>query len=88
MGRLSAEAMREVASERQALAWHLASNHYPSIPSVMIEPCLTAIANANNGDWDSLITLPEGVLWRGQATCPTHALIEHAHLDAFLGEVE
>lgn len=84
MGRLSAEAMLEVAEFRQALAWHLSSNHYPSIPSVMIEPCVEAIANANAGEWDKVITLPDGVVWRGQTTCPTHALIEYAHLDTFL----
>jgi len=62
----------------------LASNHYPAIPSVMIEPCVEAIANANAGEWDKVITLPDGVEWRGQTTCPTHALIEYAHLDSFL----
>lgn len=84
MGRLSAEAMLEVAGFRQALAWHLASNHYPAIPSVMIEPCVEAIANANAGEWDKSIALPSGVLWRGETSCPTHALIESAHLDSFL----
>lgn len=88
MGKLSAEAMIEVAEFRQALAWHLSSNHYPSIPSVMIEPCVQAIENANAGDYDAVITLPDGVLWRGNATCPTHALIEWAHLDAFLNADE
>jgi len=84
MGRLSAEAMLEVAEFRQALAWHLSSNHYPAIPSVMMEPCVEAIANANAGEWDKAIALPNGVLWRGQDTCATSTLIEHAHLEAFL----
>lgn len=84
MGRLSADAMLEVAGFRQALAWHLSSNHYPAIPSVMMEPCLQAIANANAGEWDKSIALPHGVLWRGQDTCSTSALIEYAHLDTFL----
>lgn len=84
MGRLSVEAMLEVAEFRQALAWHLSSNHYPPIPSVMMEPCVEAIANANAGEWDKSVKLPDGVLWRGQDTCSTSALIDHAHLDAFL----
>jgi hypothetical protein len=67
-----------------ALVWHLSSNHYPPMPLVMVEPCLTAIANANAGDWDALINLPDGVLWRGENACPTYALIKGAHLDAFL----
>ena len=85
MGRFSLEGMIEHAEFRQALAWHLSSNHYPAIPSVMIEPCAQAIANANAGDWDSEIQLPNGVLWRGgSTTCPTSALIEYAHLESFL----
>lgn len=69
-----------------ALSWHLSSNHYPPIPQAMIEPCKTAIANANAGDWDTRITLPDGISWRGETTCPTHALIEHAHLHSFLDD--
>lgn len=87
MGRLSTEAMLEMVEKRQALAWHLSSNHYPPIHSVMMEPCLTAIANADAGEWDAIISLPDGVSWRGQTECPTHALVEWAHLEAFLSEV-
>jgi hypothetical protein len=67
-----------------ALAWHLSSNHYPPIPLVMVEPCLTAIANACDGDLDALVVLPDGIEWRGENACPTHALVEGAHLDAFI----
>lgn len=88
MGRLSVEAMLEVAEFRQALAWHLSSNHYPAIPSVMIESCLEAIANANAGEWDKVIALPDGVLFRDESSCPTHALIEYAHLESFLDSDE
>lgn len=84
MGKLSTEAMLEVVEFRQALAWHLSGNHYPPVPSVMITPCLEAIANANAGEWDKAVTLPDGILWRNEATCPTHALIESLHLDSFL----
>ncbi len=88
MGRLSLEGMIEYAEFRQALAWHLSANHYPAIPSIMIEPCIKAIANANAGEWQTEIQLPEGVLWRGQATCPTLSLIENAHLESFLNQDE
>lgn len=84
MGRFQLDEMREWADYDTALAWHLSSNHYPPIPSVMIAPCKVAIANASAGDWDARVELPEGILWRGESSCPTHALIEHAHLDGFL----
>ena len=86
MGRHSLDAMLEVAEFRQALAWHLASNHYPPIPSKMIDACAEAIGNANHGDWDAEVLLPEGVLWQGLESCPTYALIEHAHLASFLDD--
>ena len=73
--------------ENVALAIHLSSNHYPPIPAVMIGPCKEAIANANAGDWYAPVELPEGILWRGESSCPTHALVEHAHLDCFIQEV-
>ena len=88
MGRLQLDEMREWADFDTALRWHLSSNHYPPIPSVMIAPCKTAIANANADEWDALIELPDGVVWRGQTTCPTHALIEHAHLHGFIDSDE
>lgn len=84
MGRLQADEFAGLADIRTALSWHLSSNHYPPIPLVMLEPCLQAISNAELEDWNAEITLPDGILWRGSATCPTHALIEHAHLDSFI----
>lgn len=88
MGRLQADEFAQLTDIRTALSWHLSSNHYPPIPSAMIEPCLTAIANANAGEWDAQIDLPNGIEWRGQTSCPTHALVEHAHLDSFIDHDE
>ena len=68
---------------------HLASNHYPPIPSIMIEPCIEAIDAVNDiGLWDLEIPLPEGVLWRGLTSAPAHALISNHHLEAWLIERE
>lgn len=84
MGRQSLESMLEVSEFWTTLRWHLAVNHYPAIPETMLEACAEAIANANAGDWEAEVVLPDGVSWRGFTTCPTYALIEHAHLDGFL----
>jgi len=84
MGRLQADEMIQHAGVEQALAWHLSSNHYPPIPREFIPLCLQAIDNANAGEWDKPIELPNGVLWRGESTCPTHALVEYAHLDSWI----
>jgi len=93
MGRLSANDMREVAdgmgvSVHQQLEWHLRYNHYPPVPSFMVEPCIQAIEAVREGDGDRPITLPNGVLWRGQDHAPAHAVVEGHHLDAWCEEAE
>lgn len=84
MGRLGTIGMIDTAGPRLALEWHLSSNHYPPVPHSMVGPCLEAIHNANGGEWDAPVQLPEGVQWRGQTSCPTVALIEGLHLADFL----
>lgn len=71
-------------SLRDQLVWHLTSNHYPPIPTTMVEPCVMAINLASNGDWDARVELPEGVSYRGEVTAPVSAIIEQHHLDAFV----
>jgi hypothetical protein len=86
MGRMSANQAIRLVEMRVALAYHLSHNHYPPIPDKMLEVCLEAIANANAGEWDKTVTLPSGILWRGEASCPTHSVIEYAHLETFLDD--
>jgi hypothetical protein len=89
MGELSALAMSEVGDDlgidlRQQLSWHLGSNHYPPVPQSMIEACINAIDAGNEGDFDRLIDLPDGALWRGQTSAPAHAIIDGHHLNAWI----
>jgi hypothetical protein len=68
---------------------HLKSNHYPPVPSIMVQHCVEAIDAVNDaGLWDLEIPLPEGVSWRGLNTAPAHAIIEAHHLDAWIIERE
>ena len=66
------------------LSWHLTRNHYPPVPSSMIEPCKKAIELANDGEWDGMVELPEGVTYRGDTHAPVRAMIEQHHLGDFL----
>jgi hypothetical protein len=84
MGYLSAQAMAEATDLRTALGWHLSANHYPPVPATMIDPCIAAIEAGDAEEWDQMIPLPEGVLWRDHDHAPAWALIEGFHLDAFL----
>jgi hypothetical protein len=77
-----------------ALAWHLRGNHYPPIPSVMIQPCIEAIDAYWEDNLDKLIPLPKmedgfQIRWKNGATeAPARAIIEHAHLYAWCEEEE
>lgn len=84
MGSLQASDMASMADLDTTLAWHLRSNHYPPVPASMIEPCKQAIDAYNEGDLDREIELPDGVLYRGDQTCPARAIITAHHLEAWL----
>jgi len=88
MGRLGADSMKEVADDmgislRQQLSWHLTGNHYPPVPTSMIEPCIQAIEAVREGDSEREIALPEGVSWRGRETAPANAIVEGHHLETW-----
>lgn len=68
----------------QALAHHLTHNHYPPVPIYMLDTCVKALDAAHADEYDTLITLPEGVTWRGASEVPAHVVITEFHLSAWL----
>ena len=85
MGYASAAAMAEAGGvNEQTISWHLTANHYPPIPTSMVQPCLRAIELANEGEWDHQVLLPEGITYLDQETAPVRAMVEQHHLEAFL----
>ncbi len=83
MGSLQAMEMAEMLDSRTAIAWHLQSNHYPPVPSSMIDPCLNAIEACLDGDYEQLIHL-NGSFWRGNDSAPAYAIVEGHHLQAWI----
>lgn len=81
MGSLQAQEMSELMPLEEAIAWHLRSNHFPPIPLSMVPVCIEAIQHANEGNFDKLVSLPEGVGYRGLTAAPVLAIIEQHHLD-------
>ncbi len=77
----------ELSLEDQ-ISIHLRSNHYPPVPVSMVPVCIEAIDKANEGDWESLVKLPEGVSWRGQLEAPAYSIIEAHHLEFWIIESE
>lgn len=91
MGSMTALAIAETETTlEQQLSWHLRGNHYPPIPLDMIPVCIEAIDAYWEDDTDRLIPLPKmedgfQIRWRdGSTEAPAWAVIEHAHLDAWL----
>lgn len=76
------------ADRSTALWWHLAYNHYPAVPASMIPACEAAIDLALADEWDALVTLPEGVSYRGATAAPAWAVVEQHHLAPFVEVVE
>ena len=69
---------------KSAIGMHLRGNHYPPVPLTMVDPCIEAINACNEDESERRITLPEGVLWRGEETAPAYAIVESHHLDAWI----
>ena len=86
MGSLQAREMAELDSVtlEEAIAWHLTSNHFPPIPKSMVPACIEAIQHANEGNFDKLVALPEGVGYKGLTVAPVLAIVEQHHLDAWI----
>lgn len=86
MGAMSAY---DIASEtdlsiEQQLSWHLRSNHFPPVPSSMVEPCLKAIIAYNDDEPNKNIGLPDGVGYKGLTVAPAWAIIEAHHLEPWI----
>lgn len=65
---------------------HIVYNLFPGLPQSLTFACCQAIANANEGDMEREIELPEHITFGGKTTCPTHALIDFARLESFLDQ--
>jgi hypothetical protein len=89
MGSIYAEGLTEIGlSLEEQILVHLTSNHYPPVPKSMVPICIEAIDNANSGNWEKEVQLPESVLWKGQDTAPTDAIVEQHHLEFWIIESE
>lgn len=89
MGNTQAAGMAEAIGKEwidltTALHWHLTANHYPPLPTALIETAKTAIERANTGDFDSMIDLPEGIAFRAETTMSVSRVVESLHLGPYI----
>jgi hypothetical protein len=87
MGSLHAMEYADLLSLEDGIRVHLTSNHYPPVPVSMVPVCIKAIRFAQRGKWDSNLTLPDGIEFKGSKTAPVSSIVESHHLDAWLEEV-
>jgi len=66
----------------QALTWHLRGNHYPPIHIDFLAPAKQAIELANDGDWKTEITLPNGKIKT------VGEIVDGLHLESFIKSEE
>jgi hypothetical protein len=88
MGLNTAIDLAESLDLETSIGIHLRSNHYPPVPSIMIQPCIDAIDAYYDEDYDRLIDMPEGVSYKGRDKAPASAIIEQHHLEAWLPETD
>lgn len=84
MGYTTAQELATILDLNSSLAMHLQANHYPPVPTTMVQPCIDAIDAYHDEDYQRHIDLPEGVFWRGESYAPASAIVEAHHLDAWL----
>jgi hypothetical protein len=89
MGALRAMDIADNFDLEEGISIHLRTNHYPPVPIEMLPTCIEAIDAVNSeGDWDKLITLPDGISWKGLTQAPASAIIEQHHLEFWIIESE
>jgi hypothetical protein len=74
------------------ILYHLKGNHYPPVPSEMVQPCIDAIDAYYDEDYDRMIDMPMvgefQILYRGETQAPAHAIVDQHHLSWFIDSAE
>lgn len=70
------------------LHYHLISNHFPPVPSSMIQPCIDAIDAYWEGDTSVQIQLPKGITYKGLTTAPAYAILDQHHLSPWTSDYD
>jgi len=93
MGSITAIGLADTTLDLETqLKYHLQGNHYPPIPTVMVQPCIEAIDAYYDKDYSRKIELPYfnevQITWKGNTWTTASALVSHAHLEWFIEPVD
>jgi hypothetical protein len=82
------DAVEELPPLWNEVGHHLKTRFNKPIPLSMIDPCLEAIEKANNGEWDSMITLPDGNLYKGEPQASVRTMVDSHALQQWIKNQE
>jgi hypothetical protein len=93
MGSVTALGIQDTVLDLETqILYHLKSNHYPPVPSEMVQPCIDAIDAYYEEDYQRMIDMPMvgdfQITYRGSTQAPASAIIEQHHLSFWLPEEE
>jgi hypothetical protein len=91
MGNATAQSLQDDLLDldlEQQISLHFQVNCYPPIPQQMLPTAIEALDNAYEGEWKKMISLPEGVTFRGYDEVSTSDVIDSYRLQAWLPEDE
>ena len=93
MGAVTALGIQDTVLDLETqILYHLKSNHYPPVPSEMVQPCIDAIDAYYEEDYQRMIDMPKvgdfQITYRGSTQAPASAIIEQHHLSFWLPEEE
>jgi hypothetical protein len=89
MGSITAIGLADTTLDLETqLKYHLQGNHYPPIPTVMVQPCIEAIDAYYDKDWSRMIEMPMvgdfQILYKGMTHAPASAIVSQHHLEWFI----
>ena len=93
MGAVTALGIQDTVLDLETqILYHLKSNHYPPVPSEMVQPCIDAIDAYYEEDYQRMIDMPKvgdfQITYRGSTQAPASAIVEQHHLSFWLPEEE
>lgn len=91
MGAITALGIQDTVLDLETqILYHLKGNHYPPVPSEMVQPCIDAIDAYYEEDYQRMIDMPMvgdfQITYRGSTQAPASAIIEQHHLSFWLPE--
>jgi hypothetical protein len=91
MGAVTALGIQDTVLDLETqILYHLKSNHYPPVPSEMVQPCIDAIDAYYEEDYQRMIDMPKvgdfQITYRGSTQAPASAIVEQHHLSFWLPE--